>query len=866
MTCLFKKKFIYINLFLFFITYLFLPIQELFAQEIDNSEIDYELVERFSKESSIADVVQFDPDLDQTELNSDNYGKEDSIDEHENTHTEQNTSGNKNEEKILIEDSSKENSESVPGQKFSLLDGDIHHVYVNGILRKKFTSNVDIEQFRLVLPEGAKLENTQDYERIELLMENDDKAKVFALTALNKQKEFTLTFSFEISGKQQITIEDIQGEQDAAFLFIMVNEGARSNVSDEFLRSSASVSTVATFRNAWNNTAVTQIIVTGAATLTPAQVGNLNIRTSNVILSTSSMSSTGAYIQPRDSGSVLPISPFVTITLWGQEMDFWGQGIQISASSSYVSPIRGFDITSGNLVIRNGAVYGMSTNISNTFIVTPTTLTLQDGGGIDVSNGTVSPTTLNLKSGYFAGSSLSTTGTFMVAQINAGTFVPTTVNIDSKQTFLLRSSNSRYWTELNATIVNNSVTSTNQASFNTESVGNLSNYLYIADFVATSSGGTPELVPPEEEFLLTLRASPNSGGNPTAASTSLTQGSITTVSANPNNGYRFVRWEIISGTGSTLEDETSLETTFTMGNADTTVQAVYEEESIEEDTLTLEASPKEGGNPEYVGQTIDVGTFASIQANPNNGFTFLRWEIVSDNGAYLLVGNTSENAVLVLGKGETIVRAIYEEELRELNPVDPLDPEVEVDPENKPELPEEQGLFSIDFISSFNFGSQIISAQDQTYYAQSQRLQNSDGTLNESEERPNYVQISDRRSATDRGNGWQLAVTQNRQFTGENNQELSGAQLQFANQQFASIQNSGLPTLQEEETVILTPGSKQVLISAQGDSGMGTWIYRFGDRETASESVALMVPQGANPEATTYTTTLIWELSSVPGN
>ncbi len=98
-------------------------------------------------------------------------------------------------------------------------------------------------------------------------------------------------------------------------------------------------------------------------------------------------------------------------------------------------------------------------------------------------------------------------------------------------------------------------------------------------------------------------------------------------------------------------------------------------------------------------------------------------------------------------------------------PVDPLDPEIEVNPENKPELPENQGLLSIDFISSFNFGSQPISVHDQIYYAQPQRLLDEDGTVNEMEERPNYIQISDRRSATER-NGWQLSVTQTKQFEG----------------------------------------------------------------------------------------------------
>ncbi|TPR56917.1 WxL domain-containing protein [Enterococcus sp. OL5] len=200
-----------------------------------------------------------------------------------------------------------------------------------------------------------------------------------------------------------------------------------------------------------------------------------------------------------------------------------------------------------------------------------------------------------------------------------------------------------------------------------------------------------------------------------------------------------------------------------------------------------------------------------------------------------------------------------------VNPVDPLDPEVEIDPEKKPELPDDQGQLSIDFISSFNFGSQAISVHDQVYYAQPQRLLNEDGTVNEDEERPNYVQISDRRPESDR-NGWQLALTQAEQFEGQEGHQLTGASLSLLNQQLATTQGGEFPTLQATTSVTLVPGNKRTLIRAEGKEGTGTWIYRFGDGETAGESVALNVPKRTNPEATTYSTTLIWELSAVPGN
>jgi len=199
-----------------------------------------------------------------------------------------------------------------------------------------------------------------------------------------------------------------------------------------------------------------------------------------------------------------------------------------------------------------------------------------------------------------------------------------------------------------------------------------------------------------------------------------------------------------------------------------------------------------------------------------------------------------------------------------VGPVDPLNPEIEVDPENKPELPENQGLLSIDFVSSFNFGAQVISTQDQTYYAQPQRLLNEDGTVNESEERPNYVQISDRRSENER-NGWQLAVTQKEQFRGEEKQELFGASLSLSNQQVITAQGGTAPGLQSVPCVLI-PGNRRTLLKAQGNEGTGTWIYRFGDADKQGESVALNVPKGATPEATTYSTTLIWELSAVPKN
>ncbi|WP_235186417.1 WxL domain-containing protein [Enterococcus mundtii] len=358
---------------------------------------------------------------------------------------------------------------------------------------------------------------------------------------------------------------------------------------------------------------------------------------------------------------------------------------------------------------------------------------------------------------------------------------------------------------------------------------------------------------------LTLQASPTVGGTPRTDANSITPGASTTISANPNEGYRFVRWENVSG-GGTISSDNAESATFIMGDSDATVRAIYEQLPR---TLALEASPAEGGGPSADKETLINQEETEIHANPNEGYRFVSWEVISGTGARI-ADTTSESTTFTMGSSDAVIQANYEEESTLVNPVDPLDPGTEVNPENPPVLPEDQGLLSIDFVSSFDFGTQVISTKDQTYYAQPQRLLNEDGTVNETEERPNYVQISDRRPESER-NGWELAVTQQEQFKGKKNQILNGASISLSNQQVITAQGGKAPGLQSVPCELI-PGNRRVLLKAQGNEGIGTWIYRFGDAETAKESVALKVPKGANPEATNYSTTLTWEISAVPDN
>lgn len=199
-----------------------------------------------------------------------------------------------------------------------------------------------------------------------------------------------------------------------------------------------------------------------------------------------------------------------------------------------------------------------------------------------------------------------------------------------------------------------------------------------------------------------------------------------------------------------------------------------------------------------------------------------------------------------------------------ITPVDPIDPETEIVPENPPILPENQGQLSIDFVSQFEFGRQAIKINDHTYYANPQSLLGSDGQPN-GEKRPNFVQVTDRRVAS-QSEGWQLSVTQSDQFADQSGNQLTGAQVILDNQELVSAADTQPPKEQYTNSIYLLPGSKRILLTADSNEGMGTWLYRFGNQQTAEESIALFVPKETNPQSINYTTIFTWELNMVPVN
>lgn len=192
-------------------------------------------------------------------------------------------------------------------------------------------------------------------------------------------------------------------------------------------------------------------------------------------------------------------------------------------------------------------------------------------------------------------------------------------------------------------------------------------------------------------------------------------------------------------------------------------------------------------------------------------------------------------------------------------PVDPQNPDPDEPKEPvDPPGPGTGGALSIDYGSKLKFGIQKISTTDKVYYAAPDEFK--DGTKS-----PTYVQVTDKRGTLE---GWNLSVSQLTQFKTVDGDELEGAQLTFTKGQVASVVDEKYTPTNVTSELKLTPGeSSSVAVNAQSGTGVGTWVYRFGENEVDNkDAVQLSVPGKSVKLAQKYQTTLVWSLDNTPEN
>ncbi len=202
------------------------------------------------------------------------------------------------------------------------------------------------------------------------------------------------------------------------------------------------------------------------------------------------------------------------------------------------------------------------------------------------------------------------------------------------------------------------------------------------------------------------------------------------------------------------------------------------------------------------------------------------------------------------------------EPIGDVDPKDPLDPDQPILPENPPLIPENRGFISIDFVSQFDFGTVPIRSSTSRYPARPQRISSVDD--HESTERPNYIQVSDRRFLP---NGWTLSARLSEEgfvSTDAFKHYLKGASVHLNNIEMVTSKENPSEAPDYFEAIELGQ-QNQVIARANENQGAGTWIQRYGNEHTMQKSVELEIPIGARPQATSYQGTLHWELSFVPG-
>jgi len=165
----------------------------------------------------------------------------------------------------------------------------------------------------------------------------------------------------------------------------------------------------------------------------------------------------------------------------------------------------------------------------------------------------------------------------------------------------------------------------------------------------------------DQRFALNLTVNNTAAGTASASvTTNIVAGGIIMLNVNPNHGFEFSHWEIVSG-GGTLHDPFPNSTTreFTMPASNVTLRAVFREQAQQRHSVTVSVNNTQAGEA-WVNQGTNVlpGTNMTMHANPWLGFEFERWEVVS--GSVSIQNPTSaDNASFVMPSSNVSIRAIF---------------------------------------------------------------------------------------------------------------------------------------------------------------------------------------------------------------
>ena len=262
-----------------------------------------------------------------------------------------------------------------------------------------------------------------------------------------------------------------------------------------------------------------------------------------------------------------------------------------------------------------------------------------------------------------------------------------------------------------------------------------------------------------------------------------------------------------------------------------------------------------------------------IEKEVGKGMKFIRLTTITVLSTTILAGGAipafAEEVREVTTNGQIEFTPNSEEEVEVIPPV--VDPEVDIDPE----VPGTVGPLSIVKAVTMNFGSQVISNKDLTYNMVAEMANLKDG----SGQVPyvSFAQVQDLRGSNV---GWELQVSLSNFTSNTRNNVLTGAEIKFLN---PSIQYEGdnaenAPVAHEAELKLIPEKGAVPVMTAADGKGAGASSVIWGDQTNLNtqfaddeikvvenDGIQLSIPGSTAKDATTYTATLTWELTTTPG-
>ena len=168
--------------------------------------------------------------------------------------------------------------------------------------------------------------------------------------------------------------------------------------------------------------------------------------------------------------------------------------------------------------------------------------------------------------------------------------------------------------------------------------------------------------PAHVEYTVTVTTEGN--GTASASSTSATAGTEITLTATPNEGYRFKEWQVMRGNVTIKDDK------FTMPDSEVEIKAIFEEDAPASTEYTITVTAEGGGTASASSTSATAGTEITLTATPDTGYHFKEWQVISG-------GVSIKDNKFTMPNNNVEIKAIFEKDAPPV-PTDPAKPNISV--------------------------------------------------------------------------------------------------------------------------------------------------------------------------------------------